>query len=268
LTPGEQLRELRNHLGMTARDVEDYSRRIVSFLGNEEFFASDGWITHVENKPTTPNIYKLFTLSIAYRVKYTDLLILYGVDLEMINSLQSTFPLPNSHLTQLAVYDNERRIMFPLRFSPSYDLKRTTLLSRVVEEWGEIPISLIERLCIHKSLYGYVGLEDNRLFPLIRAGAFVKIDDGQTEILDTQWTNDFDRPIYFVELRDGYACSWCELHGDKLLLLPHPWSRRRTELYAYPNDAEIVGRVTGVAMMIAPGPGSSSGASPALPKLS
>jgi hypothetical protein len=54
----------------------------------------------------------------------------------------------------------------------------------------------------------------------------------------------------FAELRDGFACAWCEIRGDQLFLLAHPNSGRETRQYAYPQEAEIVGRVTGIAMKI------------------
>jgi len=53
-----------------------------------------------------------------------------------------------------------------------------------------------------------------------------------------------------VELRDGYACSWCELQDGHLLLLPHPLSPRSVRRVAHGTDAEIVGRVTAVAMTL------------------
>lgn len=67
-----------------------------------------------------------------------------------------------------------------------------------------------------------------------------------------RWRTEFDRPIYFVELRDGYACSWCELQDGHLLLLPHPLSPRGVRRLAHGTEAEIVGQVTAVAMTLAP----------------
>ena len=62
--------------------------------------------------------------------------------------------------------------------------------------------------------------------------------------------SEFDRPIYFVDLRNEYACSWCELVEDKLLLLAHPLSPIKTRVFVFEKEAEIIGQVTGVAMRI------------------
>jgi hypothetical protein len=86
---------------------------------------------------------------------------------------------------------------------------------------------------------------------LIRPGSFVQIDTDQKRIVRKNWSNEFDRPIYFVELRDSYICSWCELKDTRLLLVPHPRSRSEVREVRFPLDAGIVGRVTAVSMRIA-----------------
>jgi hypothetical protein len=45
-------------------------------------------------------------------------------------------------------------------------------------------------------------------------------------------------------LRGGFACAWCEIKADRLLLLAHPNSGRATRQFAYPQEADIVGPVT------------------------
>lgn len=86
---------------------------------------------------------------------------------------------------------------------------------------------------------------------MIRPGSFVEIDANQKRIDRIFWSNEFDRPIFFVELRDSYACSWCELKDGHLLLIPSPQSRKQVREVRFPMDAEIVGRVTAVSMRIA-----------------
>lgn len=232
------------------REVEDFSRKIADAEGNDEFLVSTPRLTQIENLQSTPSVYKLFSLSAIYRVKFTDLLALYGIDLERISKYQADLPLDETHLTEVSVYDSDRPVVFPVRFDAGFSLEKTNLLARMVETWGEVPIGLIQHLDLRNSLYGYIGSQDYSLFPLIRPGSFVQIDDRKTKVHPPPWRNEFDRPIYFVELRDGFACSWCELNGKQLVLIPHPLSGRAVRQYAYPQEAEIVGRVTAVAMRI------------------
>ncbi|MCZ6751954.1 MAG: hypothetical protein O7E51_09015, partial [Acidobacteria bacterium] len=67
---GERLKELRNRLTITTREVEEHSRKISKAESNEEFYISNAWLTQIENKPCTPSIYKLFSLSVIYRAKF------------------------------------------------------------------------------------------------------------------------------------------------------------------------------------------------------
>ena len=79
----------------------------------------------------------------------------------------------------------------------------------------------------------------------------MQIDVNQRKVLGGPHHVMEERPIYFVELRDGYACSWCEKKPNLLLLVPHPLSPVKTRQLVYPQEAEIVGRVTAVAMRLA-----------------
>jgi hypothetical protein len=109
----------------------------------------------------------------------------------------------------------------------------------------------LQQIDWRESLYGYIGMGDYTLDPIIRPGSFVQIDSRQRTIPPVKWHDDFDRPIFFFELRDRYVCSWCELYGSQLILVPTPHSRAHARHIRYPGDATIVARVTAVAMRIA-----------------
>ncbi len=260
---GDRLKRLRTSLGITTRGVEERSRRVAKQEGNEEFYISNAWLTQIENRHSLPSIYKIISLSIIYRIGLPDLLLIFGVDLEKIAKYQSLTQLDRTHLTNLQVYGSDRSITFPVRFDPGFTLERTSLLSRMVETWGEVPIAVIQHLDLRHSQYGYIGLEDYTMYPLLRPGTFVQVDEGVNRIQKSSWRTEFDRPIYFVELRHGYACSWCEMNGNQLSLVPHPLSPAAIRHFNYPNEAEIVGRVTAVAMRIVDEVPNSSDGRPA-----
>lgn len=260
------LKELRARLGITTRDVAELSQKIAESEGNLEFQISNAWLTQIENSDSVPSIFKLYSLSAIYRLKFTELLRLYGLDLQKLSLHQLAAPLPHTHLTTLDVYDTDRTISFPVRFDRSFDLDNTNLLARMVELWGEVPVALIQHLDIRHGQYGYVGLQDFTLHPLLRPGSFVQIDSRVRKVQPFRWRTEFDRPIYFVELRDGYACCWCDLLDDQLLLLPHPLSPCSVRKFKYGNDAEIVGQVTAVAMRLTDASDLAPGGNARLPK--
>jgi len=48
--PRDQLRELRNRLGITTREVEELSRKLAERTCSQEFYISNAWLTQLENK--------------------------------------------------------------------------------------------------------------------------------------------------------------------------------------------------------------------------
>ena len=266
MRPGERLKGIRTRLGITTREVEEQSRSIAEAEGNDEFYLSNAWLTQIENKQSVPSIYKLYSVAVIYRIKFTELLKLFSVDLDNIAKYQLESGLQQTHLTTLEVYDGNRPVSFPVRFDRGFNAEKTNLLSRMVEIWGEVPIGLIQHLDIRHSQYGFIGLKDFTLHPLLRPGSFVQIDPHVNRVQASPWRTEYDRPIYFVELRDGYACSWCELNGNQLTLVPHPLSPCHLRHFTYNNEAEVVGRVTAVAMRIADPADSALGETSRLPK--
>src|SRR5260370_15055093 len=112
------------------------------------------------------------------------------------------------------------------------------------ERWGSCEGVLTKGNGRHR--YGYIGLSDRRMVPLLRPGSIVLVDVSVHQIEDQEWSNEHDRPMYFVELRDGYRCGWFYRDGPRLVMQPHPLSRCLPESWHMPEEAEIVGRVVGV----------------------
>jgi transcriptional regulator with XRE-family HTH domain len=244
------VKELRNRLGITTREVENLSREIAEKSNNMEFYISNAWLTQIENGESVPSIFKLFSLSVIFRIKFSHLLLLFGVDLEKSTQFQRELNLPNTHLLEFEPSNPRKAITFPVRFDSNFSLEKTSLVSRMVEVWGEVPIHLIEMLSVRNCQYGYIGIDDYTMYPLLRPGSFVQIQQEVGHAIPENWRNEFDRPIFFIELRDAYVCGWCELKESQLTLIPHPLSRCSTRRFAYPDEAEIVGQVSAVAMRL------------------
>ncbi|HWH61078.1 MAG TPA: hypothetical protein VN682_25870 [Terriglobales bacterium] len=248
-TPGEKLRRLRLRLGLTARDVEAKSLQIADVRHNREYYLSHGWVTEIENGKFTPSIYKLYSLGAIYHVSYTEVLSCFGLPLADLGRYRASIGVPKTHLFG-EIDAGSEKVSLPVQFKPGFRLENTNLLAQVVEKWDQVPVGFLQHLDLHRSVYGYIGLEDDTLYPLIRPGSLVQIDANQKKISAEEWKTEFERPIYFVELRAGYVCSWCQMDRGQLMIIPHPQSHQDVRRFDYPSQAEIVGRVTGVAMRI------------------
>src|SRR4029077_8038863 len=144
--------------------------------------------------------------------------------------------------THLAAPPSALRV--PLRFDPAFDPRRTDFLSRMVERWGHFEGALTAGSVRH--CYGYVGLADRRMVPLLRPGSLVLVDTAMRHIENEAWSCEHDRPMYLVDVRDGYRCGWFHQIPGRLLMEPHPLSRCAPESWALPGEAEVVGKVIGV----------------------
>jgi transcriptional regulator with XRE-family HTH domain len=81
LSAGKKLRDLREQMGLTLRDVELASTSLAESRGIEEFIINPSRLSDIETKGVIPSIYRLYVLSVIYRADFTELLKLYGVDL-------------------------------------------------------------------------------------------------------------------------------------------------------------------------------------------
>jgi hypothetical protein len=86
-------------------------------------------------------------------------------------------------------------LVAPLELREKVDFGSTNLVSRMFESWGEVPVALLQHVDWRNSLYGYIGIEDRTLYPMLRPGSFVQIDSQQTKVQPEGWHDEFERPI-------------------------------------------------------------------------
>jgi transcriptional regulator with XRE-family HTH domain len=247
---GRRLKALREQLGLSTRDVQAMSRQIATEKQNEEFFLSHNWVTDIERGRFRPGMFRMYSISAIYKLKYTEVASYFGLQIADLRRDSASIHLPKTHLLESVGELEIEAVSLPVQFKPDFRFEETNLLARVVEKWDAVPVGLLQHLDLRASMYGYIGLEDFTLYPLIRPGSLVQIDASQRKISPVPWKTEFERPIYFAELREGYMCGWCEIDRGKLMVIPHAHSHREVRVFDYPAQAEIVGRVTGVAMRI------------------
>jgi len=239
MLPGLRLRQARERLGYTYRDVERISYELASRRSRPEFILHISRLADIENHSVVPGLHKLYALAVVYHLDPLDIFRWYGVPLEDCFADGTSFPPMRTHLAAPPV-----SLKVPVRFDPAFDPKRTEFLSRMVERWGRLDGALANGSRSHS--YGYVGLNDRRMSPLIRPGSLVLVDTSVRIIQDSDWSTEYDRPMYFVDVRDGYRCGWFHCEEAQLVMQPHPLSRCVPESWRWPEDAEVVGRIIGV----------------------
>ena len=247
ITGGQNLRILREKLGLTMRDIETASERIAKKRANEEYLIPISRLSDFETKGVIPSIYRLYSLAVIYRRELREVLSWYGIDLNIpISDLETAAP-PRSHLSRALV--NAQVVQMPVRMDPGFDPRKTMNFGRMVEQWGAVPMVYLEQFSTVEYTYGYVGSEDLTMYPILPPGSFIQVDESRNKVVEGGWRSEYERPIYFVETRDGHICCWCTVVRDELILQSHPLSPVQPRVVRL-SHAEVIGQIVGVAMRL------------------
>lgn len=242
------MRARREGLGFTIRDVEAASQRLADAQQNPELAISLSRLSDIETKSLTPSIFKIYSLAIIYRLDYLHVLEWYGLHMADAVRDRALAPPPRTHLATAA--KAEGAVKAPVALEPGFDARQTTDIGRMIQAWGIVPLEHLAQLSEDGHSYGYIGTEDLMMYPLLPPGSFVQIDEKRTRVVERIWRSEYERPIYFVETRNGFWCCWCAVQGSNLILQPHPLSPAQVRVFQQGSEAEVIGQVVGVAMRL------------------
>jgi transcriptional regulator with XRE-family HTH domain len=233
---GKTLRETRLKWQLTLREVEERSSQLAQKWQNPAYRISASWLDRVERENRELSATKLIVLAVLYGLSAEQMLgLIPSTDtdnkLDQVSAPNSTLLLVEGPLEEHA------RQWLPDSFMAETPPETTTLLH---SEPGMLP-SHYRR--------GVIGQRDHMLEPMIRPGSIVLIDTQKRTIASRrEWTHEFDRPIYFLITRNGYASGFCELdrEADWLTLVPHPLSYESSKRWRFRKEIEVIGTVAGV----------------------
>jgi hypothetical protein len=248
---GQRLRRARERLNLKYRDVEQASQAIAEKRGNPEFVVLISRLSDIETQGTVPSIYRLYSLCCIYRLDVIEVMGWYGVPMELMASDASLIQIEKTHGINLNP-DAGAEAMLPISLDPGIDLRRTFFVSEVVQRWGKLPLALLGGIDVRRYRYGFVGTEDWSMNPAIPPGSLLVVDDSRRKVQAGGWRSLSERPIYFLEHRDGFYCRWCSVKDGIISLMADPASDSPVLNFRYPDEIEIVGQVIGLAMSLDP----------------
>lgn len=243
---GTKLKHVREKLGLTYRDVERASQQIAEHHHNDEYAIALSRLADIENKGTVPTIFRLYSLCAIYRMDFNETLRWYGVGVDTLSAEALRIPLSATHPLH---FNSPGPFLVPESDDKEFDVNQTTFLGQFLRRWGKNGLGFLSGSDARQHRYGLIGLEDWSMYPVLHPGSLVLIDESRRRIAAGGWNSELDRPIYFVEHRDGYRCGWCSQHGDALLVQSHPSSQVSPEILPS-GEFDIIGQVTGVAMLL------------------
>lgn len=248
---GQRLRKARERLNLKFRDVEQASQEIAERYGNPEFGILISRLSDIETQGTLPSLYRLYSLCCIYRLDVNEVLGWYGVPLDRMAADAGRIHIEKTHGIGFEAGDGAE-VTVPISLDPGIDLRRTFFLSEVIQRWGKLPLALLAGRDAKRFRYGFVGTEDWAMYPAIPPGSLLVVDDAKRKIQNNGWVALSERPIYFLEHRDGFYCRWCSINENTISLIPDPASDAPILNFNFPGEIEIVGQVVGVAMRLDP----------------
>ncbi|HEY2467778.1 MAG TPA: helix-turn-helix transcriptional regulator [Terracidiphilus sp.] len=237
---GAKLRAARQKCGLTLREVEERSVRLAQEWGKESCGISASWLDRVEREGRGLAIAKFVMLAVIYSIPPEQLLAYCP---PASNGPQSSEPISAPNTTLL------------LDKGPLEEHARLWLPDSVAADPVPNDTSLIAQESHLPSHYrrGIIGRLDKTLDPMIRPGSIVLINTQRRAIAHRrEWTNEFDRPVYFLITHTKYICGWCELDkpGEWLTLVPHPLSYADNQRWRYKKEVEVIGRIAAVLLRL------------------
>src|SRR6202451_1906436 len=247
---GQRLRRARERLNVKFRDFEQASQQIAERHDNQEFVVLISRLSDIESHGTLPSIYRLYSLCCIYRLDLIEVLSWFGIPVDSMASDAGLVQVEKTPAVNLNPDGAE--VLLPISLDPGIDLRRTFFVSEVVQRWGKLPLSLLSGIDVSRFRYGFVGTEDWGMYPAIPPGSLLVIDDTKRKIQASGWRSLSERPIYFLEHRDGFYCRWCSVKAGVLSLISDPASEAPVLNFQFPGEIEVVGQVVGLAMSLDP----------------
>ena len=236
---GSKLRAARVQWQLTLREVEERSVRLAEQWGNPAYRISASWLDRVEREDGGLSATKLIVLAVVYGLTAEQMLgLCTPASADPTQLEQSSRPNATLLLAKGAL-EEHARLWLPDKLVTDPPPEETTLLPA---EQGVVPVHYRR---------GIIGQRDRTLEPMVRAGSIVLIDTRKRAIASRrEWTNEFDRPIYFLLTRTGYVSGFCELdkEAEWLTVVPHPLSFESSRRWRYRKEIEVIGTVAAVFM--------------------
>jgi transcriptional regulator with XRE-family HTH domain len=236
--PGLRLRQTREALGLTYRDVEQASCEIAIKRGRPDFILHISRLADIENRNVVPSLYKLYSLAAIYHTSPLEISSWYEAPFLEAFEDGAAFRAPHTHL-----YEFQKKHLSRDSHSSATSPEDTGLTGGPT---ASSSFPQLKEALPDLYRYGYIGLSDRRMAPILRPGSMVLVDTLLRRVEDADWSSEYDRPLYFVETRGGYRCGWFQKYKSRLIMQPHTLSRCAPEAWRMPEEAEVLGKVAAV----------------------
>ena len=233
---GGMLRAARVRWGLSLKEVEERSQILAQHWKKPECWVSESWLDRVERQNRELAGTKLLVLAAIYGLTMDEMLASFSAPAGTPSLLERKGP-NKTLLFPRGPLDEEAKRWLPEHLVTDPPPEHTMLVTTAS---GTLPVHYRR---------GVIGRSDRTLDPMVRAGSIVLIDTTLCSIESRKRSQtEFERPIYFLITRTGYASGFCELdqYEEWLTLVPHALSVEQNKRFRYKKEIEVLGTVTAV----------------------
>jgi hypothetical protein len=243
---GELIRWSRMRAGFSFREASRASQWVAATLADQAYFAATSTLSDYETFSTAPrHIQKIFSLCILYSIGFFDFLRTAGLRLDQMG----VDPIPDELIPRPCAHGGDEP--HNGASSDSHRADKSGFLSRLVEQWEEVPLFLKDALPGISGLKGlalsdvfWVGADPNPIHPYLENAALVVLNRRLRKPVESTARPLWEQPVYLILKRDGsYLCGCCTLEQESLIMHPYPDRTFPARQLRNGMDAEVIGQV-------------------------
>jgi hypothetical protein len=251
---GELLRSSRIRAGLSFREASRTTRWISEMLADRAYFAATSTLSDYETLARAPrHVHKIFTLCILYSIGFFDFLGTASLSLEELG----VDPIPDE-LVPRSPASRGGASGVHANLEP-HRAHTSGFLSRLVDEWEEVPLFLRDSLPQISGLKGlawsnvfWVGGDPSPIHPYLENAAFVALNRRIRNPVKSTVKALWEQPVYMILKRDGsYLCGCCTVEQGFLLIHAYPDRHLTPRQLKNGIDAEVIGQVTAIVRRLA-----------------
>ena len=233
-------------LGLSYKDVVLESERLSRLNNNSDMRIGKSTLGNIiSGSIRQPGTAKLDTLRIILNLSRSDMDAAIGLQPERQFNEQLEVSHARTHEVPIDAVTRQRRIKIPI-LRDDAKLEDTQFLEGAVKRWANIEVEYLSSFYPPHLSYVVIGEDDTNASPVAPAGSRVLVNKLLTKVQPAENVSFHERELFYVLTPNGLTCVYAELvHGNKIVLIPHPASGSVREEFKR-DEITIIGQVVGV----------------------
>lgn len=233
-------------LRLSYKDIVSKSERLARLNNNSDMRIGKSTLGNIiSGSIRQPGTAKLDSLRIILNLSRTDMDAAIGLQPERRFNEQLEIIRARTHELPIDAVTRHRRLKIPI-LRDDAKLEHTQFLEGSVKHWANIEVEYLSSFYPPHLSYVVVGEDDTNSSPVAPPGSRVLVNKLLNKVQPAENASFHERELFYVLTPNGLTCVYAELvHGDKIVLIPHPASGNIREEFQR-DEITIIGQVVGV----------------------